>query len=73
MRPGSGDALTLLDRVLDRLRTELVAKHKERHFEVLRDYLTGDPESPDYNNTARELGVGPAAASRPTGASSGRP
>jgi RNA polymerase sigma-70 factor (ECF subfamily) len=54
--------LTLLDRVLDRLQTELAAKNKECHFEVLRDYLTGDPQSPDYVDAAGELGITPAAA-----------
>jgi RNA polymerase sigma-70 factor (ECF subfamily) len=54
--------LTLLDRVLERLQTELTAKNKERHFEVLRNYLTGDPQSPDYVDAAGELGITPAAA-----------
>jgi RNA polymerase sigma-70 factor (ECF subfamily) len=54
--------LTLLDRVLDRLQAELAAKNRQRHFDVLRDFLTGDPASPDYSDAARQLGISPAAA-----------
>jgi RNA polymerase sigma-70 factor (ECF subfamily) len=47
-------ALMLLDRVINRLRTECAAARKAELFEILKDYLTGDgPKS--YQQLAAEL------------------
>lgn len=48
-------ALTILERALERLRQEAVAREKEPEFERLRDYLTGrEPRAP-YGDLAREM------------------
>ncbi|HZU38733.1 MAG TPA: hypothetical protein VFA18_22590, partial [Gemmataceae bacterium] len=48
-------ALTLLDRVLDRLRDEFCARGKGEQFEWLRMYLVGDRNVPAHAQVAREL------------------
>jgi RNA polymerase sigma factor (sigma-70 family) len=55
-------ALTLLDRVLSRLRDEFVAKGKENQFESLKPFLAGDDDAGSYQNAARALGISAAAA-----------
>jgi RNA polymerase sigma factor (sigma-70 family) len=55
-------ALTFLDRVLNRLGDEFIAKGKERHFEVLKPFLVGEAQQNSYENAARALGISEAAA-----------
>jgi RNA polymerase sigma factor (sigma-70 family) len=54
-------ALTLLDRVLSRLNTDMVAAGREAHFDRLKTYLTGDEPQLSYLQTARELGMSEGA------------
>jgi RNA polymerase sigma-70 factor (ECF subfamily) len=53
---------TLLDRVLERMQTELADAGKREHFEHLKAALTGDLEAVDYQRAARALEITPAAA-----------
>ncbi len=53
---------TLLDQVLDRLRSELEEAGKANHFEHLKEGLTGDSEAIDYRQAAAALGITPTAA-----------
>jgi RNA polymerase sigma-70 factor (ECF subfamily) len=53
--------LTLLDRVLSRLHTEMVAAGREAAFERLKNYLTGDEPQLSYARTATELGMSEGA------------
>jgi RNA polymerase sigma-70 factor (ECF subfamily) len=55
-------ALTLLAKVLDRLREEHVAKGKERQFDALKPLLAGEGEPGCYELAARTLGVSEGAA-----------
>jgi len=55
-------ALTLLDRVLERLQAELAAAGKREQFEQLKPALTGEATAADYERAAAELGITPAAA-----------
>ena len=48
-------ALTLLDRVLRRLRDEYVAEEKTSQFEALKSALTGDRQSLPYAELAARL------------------
>jgi RNA polymerase sigma factor (sigma-70 family) len=48
-------ALTLLDRVLSRLRAEMVAAGKEEQFETLKAYLIGDQPHVSYVQSASVL------------------
>jgi RNA polymerase sigma-70 factor (ECF subfamily) len=50
-------ALALMEQVLDRLRAEQVVADKGAQFEVLRDCLMGDPESPRYADLTVQLGL----------------
>jgi RNA polymerase sigma factor (sigma-70 family) len=50
-------ALTLLDRVLVRLRQEFTAREKEQLFDGLRLYLVGDRAAPPQQQAAAELGM----------------
>ncbi len=53
-------ALTLLDRVLNRLREEQVAAGKAKSFEALTEFLTGDTTTP-YSVVARTLDMSEGA------------
>ena len=54
-------ALTLLDRVLSRLKAEMVAAGRDVQFERLKTYLTGDEPQLSYAQTASELGMSEGA------------
>lgn len=54
--------LTLLDQVLECLRTELAEAGKEPHFETLKAALTGEMTGADYEQAAEALGITAAAA-----------
>ena len=54
-------ALTLLDRVLTRLKSEMAAGGREAQFERLKTYLTGDGPQLSYAQTAGELGMSEGA------------
>jgi RNA polymerase sigma-70 factor (ECF subfamily) len=54
-------ALTLLDRVLGRLREEYCARGKGEQFDWLRTYLVGDRNALAYAEVARKLGTTPGA------------
>ena len=53
---------TLLDRVLDRVQTELAEAGKAELFAHLKEGLTGDADAPYYKQAATTLGMTPAAA-----------
>jgi RNA polymerase sigma-70 factor (ECF subfamily) len=55
-------ALTLLDRVLSRLRADYVRGGKDKHFEQLKVFLTGNEAAASYAQAARELEVSEGAA-----------
>jgi len=55
-------ALTLLDRVLGRLRDEFVQAGKEEHFDRLKLFLTGQKAAVSYTDVARDLGTSEGAA-----------
>jgi DNA-directed RNA polymerase specialized sigma24 family protein len=48
-------ALSLLEHVLEKLRTEQVAAGKGAQFDQLRDWLMGDPDAPRYADLACQL------------------
>ena len=54
--------MTLLAKVLDRLRDEHVAKGKERQFDALKPFLGGESEPGSYEQAARALGMSEGAA-----------
>jgi RNA polymerase sigma factor (sigma-70 family) len=54
-------ALTLLERVLARLRQEHAAAGRAREFERLKPFLTGDEPQAPYREVARDLGISEAA------------
>jgi RNA polymerase sigma factor (sigma-70 family) len=54
-------ALTLLDRVLARLRQEFIDAGKQMQFEALKTFLTGEKQTQSYHNLAAELGTTEAA------------
>jgi RNA polymerase sigma factor (sigma-70 family) len=54
-------ALTLLDRVMLRLKAELVRGGKQAQFDGLKTYLTGDQPQLSYAETASELGISEGA------------
>jgi RNA polymerase sigma factor (sigma-70 family) len=54
-------ALTLLDRVISRLKMEMVAAGRDAYFERLKNYLTGDEPQLSYAQTATELGMSEGA------------
>lgn len=54
--------LTLLEEIMDCLRTELADKGKETHFETFKGALTGQMNNDDYERAAMALGIAPAAA-----------
>jgi RNA polymerase sigma-70 factor (ECF subfamily) len=54
-------ALTLLERVIERLRMELAGAGREREFDRLKAFLTGgEPQAP-YREVAAELGISEGA------------
>jgi RNA polymerase sigma factor (sigma-70 family) len=54
-------ALTLLDRVMSRLKAETSRSGKPSQFDRLKTYLTGDQPQPSYAQTAFELGMSEGA------------
>lgn len=50
-------ALTLLDNVVRRLQDEFAAAGKARHFELLKETLTGDRATVEYSIVAAELSM----------------
>lgn len=50
-------ALTLLDRVFARLREEFDQAGKQKEFNCLKVYLTGEAGTPSYREAAAELGM----------------
>jgi RNA polymerase sigma factor (sigma-70 family) len=54
-------ALTLLDRVMSRLKDDAVQQRKEQQFDTLKPYLTGDEPRLSYADTASSLGVSEGA------------
>jgi RNA polymerase sigma factor (sigma-70 family) len=50
-------ALTLLDRVINKLRTEMIQRGRQSLFDALKVYLTGDAPQLSYAETASALGV----------------
>ena len=54
-------ALTLLNRVIDTLTTEMRSRDKHDLFDGLKSYLTGDAPQPSYAETAARLGMSEAA------------
>jgi len=50
-------ALTLLDRVLDRLEQEFAGSGRQKRFEELKPYLLGEPDAAGYAEVARRLGT----------------
>jgi DNA-directed RNA polymerase specialized sigma24 family protein len=55
-------ALALLDEVLNSLRNECITKGKEKLFQTLKPFLTGDSAPGGYKDAARELATSEAAA-----------
>lgn len=51
--------LSLLQQALRRLETEFTAAGKQRHFSLLREFLTGPATTGAYDPIATELGVPP--------------
>ena len=54
-------ALTLLARVMSRLKDDAVQQSKEEQFDTLKPYLTGDEPRLSYADTASSLGVSEGA------------
>lgn len=54
--------LTLLDHVLEGLRSELAEAGKGEQFELLKDALTGEATAEQYERAAEALGISAAAA-----------
>jgi RNA polymerase sigma factor (sigma-70 family) len=54
-------ALTVLDRVINRLRTEMSRRGQQTRFDALKTYLTGDTPQLTYAETAAEVGMSEAA------------
>jgi RNA polymerase sigma factor (sigma-70 family) len=54
-------ALTLLERVISRLKTEVAHSAKRSQFEDLKTYLTGDQPQLSYAQTAADLGMSEGA------------
>lgn len=51
-------ALTLLERTLERLRAEFDSPDQRERFDLLRDYLLGEPPAETYATVGRRLGLG---------------
>ena len=54
-------ALTLLDRVMSRMKADALQKNKQHEFEALKAYLTGDEPQRSYSETASALGISEGA------------
>jgi RNA polymerase sigma-70 factor (ECF subfamily) len=54
-------AITLLDRVMARLHAELTRAGRERQFEQLKRYLTGEVPAPNYAQAGIALGISEGA------------
>jgi RNA polymerase sigma-70 factor (ECF subfamily) len=54
-------AMTLIQRVLDRLRAEMEAEGRSGRFAVLQPFLSGDREGVMETKAAEQLGLSPAA------------
>jgi RNA polymerase sigma-70 factor (ECF subfamily) len=54
-------AVTLLDRALERLEAEYKAAGKGQRFEVLRIFLTGEPQGVSYAQTGAGIGLSDGA------------
>jgi RNA polymerase sigma factor (sigma-70 family) len=54
-------AMTVLDRALSRLRDEHIACDNEKHFDVLKPWLTGDAESLSQADAAKILSMNEGA------------
>jgi RNA polymerase sigma-70 factor (ECF subfamily) len=50
-------AMILLERVMERLRSEYSAKDRLRHFETLKQFLAGSSQGASYAAAARALGI----------------
>jgi RNA polymerase sigma factor (sigma-70 family) len=50
-------AITLLERVMEQLRLEYVAKKRLPHFETLKSFLAGSSYGASYAEAARALGI----------------
>lgn len=50
-------AITLLERVMERLRTEYAAKHRLPYFDTLKQFLAGASQAVSYAEAARTLGI----------------
>jgi RNA polymerase sigma-70 factor (ECF subfamily) len=55
-------AITLLERVMDKLRGEYAAKERLAHFETLKHFLAGSPPGADYAQAARTIGISETTA-----------
>jgi RNA polymerase sigma-70 factor (ECF subfamily) len=55
-------AMTLLDRVLCRLRDEYTSEGKSAHFELLRHFIGGNRAESSYSEVAKELTMSEGAA-----------
>jgi RNA polymerase sigma-70 factor (ECF subfamily) len=55
-------AMTLLERVLERLRAEYAAKSRLRYFDTLKSFLAGAPAAGGYAEPARTLGLSETTA-----------
>ena len=54
--------LTILDQVLESLKSELSRSGRSQYFEQFKGALTGETATEDYSKAASELGITPAAA-----------
>ena len=54
-------AVTLLNRVITRLREQTIKGGKQRHFEQLKMYLTGEQPQVSYADAATKLGMSQGA------------
>lgn len=52
-------ALIVLDAAINRLKAECAASGKGRNFDLLKQFLTTEPEKSDYSRLSGELGVKP--------------
>ena len=57
LKRGGKQVLMLLERVIDRLRSECVAARKGELFDALRDHLTGDTGGKSYQEVAAQFGM----------------